>query len=443
MIERFQQYIKQQKLCNNDNHILLAISGGVDSVVMLDLFIRAKYRISIAHCNFQLRGNESERDEQFVKKLGEDQKVKVYTKQFDTKAYAHENKVSIQVAARELRYVWFEELIQKEGLNYVAVAQHADDQAETFFINLLRGSGLSGLRGMPVKRDNIIRPLLFAKRDDIESYAHERNLLFREDSSNKEDTYLRNKIRLKLIPELEKVGTKATDAVRESIQHLNDADILLKQLLNEKLLSVSRKENGIYRLSLDGIIELKPHKIWMYYLLRNFDFNRDITNNISEAITGKQSGKTFYSTTHKAVVDRNAIFIEQIKVHNTKEYEIDTDQEVITEPLYLTIKKSINKKTFKIKHDLNMGQLDLDKLSFPLKIRKWKKGDRFHPIGMKGSKLISDFFIDKKINLLEKQNIWLLVSGDDIVWIIGYRISEKYKITNETINMLSISLEKN
>lgn len=439
MIVEFQQYIEQHKLCNTNNGVLLAVSGGIDSIVMLDLFVRTNYKTAIAHCNFQLRGVESEDDEKFVRDLGEKMGLTVFSKKFETRNYAAKYKLSIQVAARELRYVWFEELSKKEGFDYIAVAHHSDDQVETFFINLLRGSGLVGLKGMPLKRDRIIRPLLFAKREYIETYARVRNLSFREDSSNKEDTYLRNKIRLNLITELEKIDKKAPDAIIRSTKHLSDADVLLQQLLDEKFKSVFRIEKGIYYMSMDTIKDMQPLEIWMYYLLRNFNFNRDITDNICEAIIEKQSGKTFYSITHIAIIDRNSILIESIKDPDTKVYCIKAEQETITKPISLKLQTSPNNEVFKMIKKPNVAYLDKEKLRFPLKLRKWKKGDRFQPIGMKGSKLLSDYFIDNKFNLIEKQNIWLLVSGEDIVWIIGHRISEKYKITKQTVSVLSVT----
>jgi tRNA(Ile)-lysidine synthase len=444
VIVEFQQYIDQQKLCISDNRILVAVSGGIDSVVMLDLFVKANYQISIAHCNFQLRDAESDNDEEFDKDLGKKNGLKVFCKKFDTRNYAEKGKLSIQVAARELRYAWFDELVEKEGFDYVAVAQHADDQLETFFINLLRGSGLAGLRGMPVKRDSIIRPLLFAKRKDIEQYAEKSNLTFREDSSNKEDTYLRNKIRLNLLTKLEKIDKRASDSTLESMHHLNEADILLQQLIDEKLKFVFREENGIFSILIDDLKLLEPDDIWMYYLLRNFNFNRDVTDNMVRAITEKQSGKVFYSASHKAIIDRDAIFIEVLKVRDNNEvYFVGNDLEIIEKPIALSFQTIHNHRSFKIKPDVKMAWMDKDKLSFPLEIRNWKKGDRFQPFGMKGSKLLSDYFIDEKMNQLEKQNIWLLISGKDIAWVIGHRISEKFKITKQTTRVLSITWNSN
>jgi tRNA(Ile)-lysidine synthase len=439
VVKEFKQYIEQQKLCNLDNRILVAVSGGIDSVVMLDLFVEASYQIAIAHCNFQLRGKESDGDEQFVKNLGEKYGIKVFAKSFETKDYANYQKLSIQEAARDLRYSWFEELLYENDFDYVAVGQHADDQVETFFINLLRGSGLAGLRGMPLKRGNIIRPLLFANRKQIIMHTEENDLNFREDSSNKEDTYLRNKIRLNLLPELEKLHTKAPVAIVESMNNLNEADVLLKQLMDEKYNSLFSEKEGFILVSKDDVVKLQPMDSWLFYLMKRFGFNRDTTNSMTDAIIRMQIGQSFVSETHEAIIDRKNLLIRPMTEIDLKEYFVQRRQDKITDPLILNFERIPNSETFKIKSDARVAQLDEGKLTYPLKIRRWQHGDRFTPFGMKGSKLLSDFFIDNKINLFEKQNIWLLISGNDIVWVIGHRISEKYKITRQTETVLAVT----
>lgn len=439
MVKEFKQYIEQQKLCNLDNRILVAVSGGIDSVVMLDLFVEASYQIAIAHCNFQLRGKESDGDEQFVKNLGEKYGIKVFAKSFETKDYANYQKLSIQEAARDLRYSWFEELLYENDFDYVAVGQHADDQVETFFINLLRGSGLAGLRGMPLKRGNIIRPLLFANRKQIIMHTEENDLNFREDSSNKEDTYLRNKIRLNLLPELEKLHTKAPVAIVESMNNLNEADVLLKQLMDEKYNSLFSEKEGFLLVSKDDVVKLQPMDSWLFYLMKRFGFNRDTTNSMTDAIIRTQIGQSFVSETYEAIIDRKNLLIRPMTEIDLKEYIVQRGQDKITDPLILNFERIPNSETFKIKSDARVAQLDEGKLTYPLKIRRWQHGDRFAPFGMKGSKLLSDFFIDNKINLFEKQNIWLLISGNNIVWVIGHRISEKYKITRQTETVLAVT----
>jgi len=318
------------------------------------------------------------------------------------------------------------------------LAQHADDQVETFFINLLRGAGLTGLRGMPIKRDRIIRPLLFAKKEELVAYVKKYGLLFREDSSNKVDTYLRNKIRHLLLPELAKIDTNVTGAILESMDHLNEADIILQLAINEKGNAVFREDDGYSRISKNDVEKLQPAEVWMYYLLRKFGFKRDTTNNITDAIFVAQSGKTYFSATHEAVIDREDILIRPIKKVSKETYIINEDQVGITEPLKLRFKYVTRNPSFRIRADEQFAQLDRDKLNFPLSIRKWQQGDRFTPMGMKGSKLLSDYFIDQKISRFGKNDVWLLLSGNDIVWVIGYRISDSFKISSATKNMLLI-----
>jgi tRNA(Ile)-lysidine synthase len=438
VIATFQQYIEQHKLCTKRHRLLLAVSGGVDSIVMLDLFKKSGYHFALVHCNFKLRAEESDGDEQFVRGLGKKYDVPVFTKRFDTKHYAQKNKLSIQMAARDLRYAWFEQLMDEEGFEYTATAQHADDQVETFFINLLRGSGLTGLRGMPYKRDRIIRPLLFAKREEIITYVNENGLLFREDSSNKEDTYLRNKIRLKLLPELTKIDENVTGAILASMDYLNEADIVLQHAINQKSNAIFKEDDGYVRVSKDDIAKLQPVEVWTYYLLREFGFNRDTTNNIADAIFETQSGKTYCSETHEAVIDRQEVLIRPIEKKTEEIYFIKDDHERITKPLSLKFENIPNSVAFKIRTDVRVAQLDKDKLNFPLVLRRWQQGDRFNPIGMKGSKLLSDYFIDQKISRFGKEVVWLLLSGNDIVWVIGHRISDSFKITPETKNILLI-----
>lgn len=438
MIVKFQQYIDQHQLCNNNDQILVAVSGGIDSIAMLHLFVKSNYKIAIAHCNFQLRARESDEDEKFVQNLGRHYGIDVFTKRFDTKSYAENQKISIQMAARELRYEWFEQLMEENGFNILAMAQHADDQVETFFINLLRGSGLTGLRGMPLKRDRIIRPLLFARREEIITYVKKNSLFYREDSSNNEDTYLRNKIRLQLLPDLLKIDRNVIDAILESIGHLNESDRLLQFEINERYKIIFKENDGYLRVSKNDIEKLQPREIWMYYLLRKFNFNRDTTNKITNAICGTQTGKIFFSVTHEAVIDRNDVLIRPLKKVTDETYFINDDQDSITEPLNLRFENVPNNQAFKINTDAQVAQVDKDKLNFPLILRKWQHGDRFRPIGLKGSKLLSDYFIDKKFSRFEKEEIWLLLSQNEIVWVIGYQIADAFKISEKTKNILCI-----
>jgi tRNA(Ile)-lysidine synthase len=439
VINRFQEYIEQHSLCAKNDRILLTVSGGVDSMVMLDLFVRTGYEVAVAHCNFHLRGDESDGDEQFVVNACAEYGVEVFVKHFDTKAYAKQNHVSVQVAARDLRYTWFEQLRQDKNFDFIAVAHHADDSVETFFINLLRGSGITGLKGISVRRENIIRPLLFAEREDIERYAHEHEIPYREDSSNKEDKYLRNKIRHQLLPRLKEMTDNYEQTVIASLNRLEEADGLLQQLLEEKFARLLIARGDMLVVQLEKLLELEPLDVWVYYLLRQYGFNRDTTDRITTAVKNKQTGSVFHAAAYNALVDRDYLLLKPVGEAETGVFLLEENTREIAEPIKMKIEASDLDDHFSLNRAEGVAQLDMDKLEFPLKIRKWQEGDRFVPLGMSGTKLVSDYFIDNKISRFDKERIWLLLSGNDIVWIIGHRISDKYKISSGTKRVLTIT----
>ncbi len=409
-------------------------------MVMLDLFVKAGYETAVAHCNFHLRGDESDGDERFVVEACAGYGVEVFVKHFDTKAYAQQNRCSIQVAARDLRYAWFEELRQEKNFDYIAVAHHADDRVETFFINLLRGSGITGLKGIPVKYGQVIRPLLFAEREDIEKYAYEHEVTYREDSSNREDKYLRNKIRQQILPRLKEMTDNYKQTVVASLNRLEEADTLLQQLLEEKFSGLVKHEENMFLIRLVDLMKPESPEVWIYYLLRRFDFNRDTTDKITTAVINGQTGSVFHSSSYKLLVDRDYLLIKQNDQAEKGIFLIAEDIRELKEPLHLTMQVAEMNDNLTIERTADVAHLDMDKLRFPLKIRRWQEGDRFVPLGMSGTKLVSDYFIDNKISRFEKENIWLLLSGDEIVWIIGQRISDDYKITPQTLRVLTVRI---
>jgi tRNA(Ile)-lysidine synthase len=425
-------------LCGKSGKILLAVRGGADSVVMAELFFRAGYKFGIVHCNFRLRAEESDADEKFVRELAlKKYKIPFFVKRFDTKKFAEQHKLSIQEAARELRYAYFEEIRKKEHFSSIATAHHADDSIETFFINLLRGSGISGLSGIPVKQKNIIRPLLFAFRNEIEAYAEKNNITFRTDSSNKDSKYLRNKIRNKLMPVMEQIYPQYRNAVNTSITNLRNTEAIYRSYL-EKISLLKTNKNGLLTISIKELKKLAPSSHYLFEFISAFGFNKyvceDICNSLDEV-----SGKIFLSPTHRLVKDRENLIIEK---RNTEEpgqvFFLNEDAKQISIPvkLKLTVKKSPCLTTFSA--DKNVALLDKDKLVFPLTIRKWQKGDYFYPLGMKGKKKLSDFFTDQKFSVIDKANTWLLCSEDKIAWVIGWRIDDHFKINARTQNILEV-----
>lgn len=435
MLEQFKNYIVTQKLFQKKDSVILTVSGGVDSIVMADLFYNAGFNFAIAHCNFQLREDESNADEFFVKKVSEKYKVPFFINRFNTTEYAANNKISIQMAARELRYNWFDKLLKEHNYNYIATAHHQNDQIETFFINLLRGTGIAGLHGILPKQGNIIRPLLFATRDLIEKYAKDNNIIFREDSSNSSLKYQRNYIRHNILPHFKNISPDFEKIMFENIDKIYQAEQVMNQYIEiKKNELIQTEKNGIF-ININKLKELYPLKIFMYHILNQYGFNNETIDNIIPILdTASGSGKQFFSSTHRLVKDREQLIITEVSQNNDNidELLVYEDTTKIETPIKLDIRITKENEILKINTDKNWAYLDFDKLKFPLILRKWKKGDFFIPFGMKGKKKVSDFFVDQKLSLIEKEQTWLLCSGEDIVWVVGYRIDDRYKLTNKS-----------
>jgi len=437
MIEGFLDFIEKNKLCGKSDHILLAVSGGVDSVVMAELFHRAAWNFSIIHCNFQLRGEASDSDEQFVRALAQKYNTPCFVKSFDTRKYATQHKLSIQQAARNLRYAYFEEIRKKEKINWIATAHHADDQIETFFINLFRGSGIKGLAGIPIKQQHIIRPLLFAFRAEIESFAGENRLEYRTDASNNENKYLRNKIRNLLMPQMETLSPSCRTTINTTISHLKNTEQIYRQhLTNIRLLK--KHKNGLITIDIPNLKKLQPSSHYLFEYISGFGFNSRVCDEICQSLD-EISGKIFFSPTHRLVKDRDTLIIEKTPDSAAcEEFVLEEDIKKIDTPVTLQfLKKNIAAfKTFTTTSDVAL--FDKDRLTYPLTIRKWKQGDYFYPFGMNRKKKLSDFFTNNKLSVIDKSNAWLLCSGGKIVWIIGQRTDNRFKINKQTQNVLQV-----
>jgi tRNA(Ile)-lysidine synthase len=425
MKNKVQQFISEKSLFIREEKLILGISGGADSVCLMHVFLELGYSFELAHCNFNLRGEESDADEYFVKDLAKEHQLKVHIKQFDTMVYAAENKISTQMAARDLRYAWFEKLRIKSNAKYLAIAHHANDDVETFFINLVRGSGLKGFLGIKEKNNAIVRPLLSVSRLEIEQYLKDRGLVFREDSSNASVKYLRNKIRHELIPLLAQMNPSIQQTVKDEMRILDGVAQIYASKVEEVRNDLTQEKNGIVQLEISALLALNPLHSYLYELLSAYGFYA--VEAISKALQG-QSGKQFFSSTHQLVVDRENIFISLLNKEN-EVFEITEKTISLVHPLVINFKVIADKT---IIYDNNIAQLDVDKLKFPLTLRKWKEGDKFMPLGMKKFKKLSDFFIDSKFSIIDKQEQWLLCSGVDIVWVLGCRIDERYKLESNT-----------
>jgi tRNA(Ile)-lysidine synthase len=441
MIDQFQAYINRYNLLTEGDKLILAISGGIDSMVLADLLLKAKVEFVAAHCNFHLRGEESDGDDWFVRKFAEKRGIQCFVKHFETEKYAAEQGISIEMAARDLRYAWFEQLRQQLGYDKIAVAHHADDQAETFFINLLRGAGLNGLKGMKSQNGVIIRPLLWASREQIRKYAVENQISWREDHTNAESVYLRNKIRNQLLPAFDELHPEARQGLYKSLEHLAAENELYRMLLKEKLAQIVERDGDVQKLPYSKLVKTEvPEPVegptssfqLLFEWLRQFGFNTDQCHFIYEAI-GTGIGNQYFSPTHCVVIGRDELQLSEIKEKTDDEIQIEIGEEETFSPVHLQFSKLERTAEFIIDKSSDVVQLDFDKLSFPLTLRHWRHGDRFCPLGMKGSKLLSDFFVDQKFTEYQKQNVWLLVSADgDILWAVGYRMDDRFKIGQDT-----------
>ena len=441
MVERLMKYMESNHLFAPNDTLLVGVSGGIDSVVLVDLLDRAGLAFAVAHCNFHLRGAESDRDEIFVKALAAKYEKPFFEKSFDTLEVASERGISIEMAARELRYQWFEETRKNHHFDWILVAHHTDDQIETIFLNLARGTGISGLTGMKVVQGRLVRPLLFASRNDIEKYATDRMLDFREDSTNALTEFQRNKIRHLLIPIMEELNPSFRAGILETMAHLRDTSLIFRQAIERAgELVMRRTETGDTEISLSELKLLNPLTAYLFEFLKSFHFNGEVVAEMARALDG-QPGKQFFSSTHRAVLDRETILVQKLMTSPSKRYYLEENCTAITHPIQLAISTQKRKARESLKTSCKTALLDKDKLQFPLILRKWQIGDYFRPLGMQGMKKLSDFFVDEKFSLPQKENCWLLTNGEEIVWIVGFRLDDRYKITAETENLLVVRVD--
>ena len=441
MHKEFEEFISKHKLFNNDDKILLAISGGVDSMFMLNLFLETGKNIAVAHCNFGLRGEESEKDEKFVKDFCENAKVNFYSKKFNTLTYLANHKVSIQMAARQLRYEWFNELCKQHHFKFVATAHHQNDVAETILINIVRGTGIMGLHGILPKKEQIIRPILFASKTQIIEYAKLNNFAFREDESNLKDDYLRNKIRHQIIPKLEELNPNIASNFFELSNRVRNEEFLL-QLQMEEL-----KKEYVFEKNGQIFIDLKITKHFLanhilYKIVNEYGFNEEDVYQII-ACSKDKVGSIFYAKSHTLLVDRTYFIIkESVSIKTNTLIKLKHDKETLHTPYYQISFESIN--SLPEKFEENVFYFNKDLINSNLSIKSWEKGDKFVPLGMKNKKLVSDYLIDKKINQFEKQKCLVvkLEESGEIIAVLPYQISNNYKLGNNTKNILKITITK-
>ncbi len=435
----FTDFISRNQLLTGTDNVLLAVSGGIDSMVLANLFLKTDNTIGIAHCNFQLRGTESDSDEKFVREFAKNSNTPFYAKSFDTEKYAEEKKVSIQMAARDLRYEWFEKIRVTEGFDYIALAHNKNDILETVLLNIARGTGLKGMTGIKKKSGYIIRPLLSATRNEIVQYADDNDLSYREDSSNVQIKYKRNMIRHQIIPEFEELNPDFIDSFSQTINQIEEAYEIFENMVKKKKELIVTEIGDKTLIDIYKLRNLSNKTTYLYEFLRPYHFPSQIIPDIVESLEGI-SGKQFLSSTHRLIKDRNHLIITPQKKDSTGKYYIDEETKKLTQPILLSLRKFSLKPNLKIPHSPDIAWVDASILEYPLILRKWKTGDYFYPLGMQDPKKLSDFFIDEKLSLIEKENSWILTSGDKIVWVLGMRIDDRFRIGEETNEILEIKI---
>ena len=439
MQQKVQNYIEKHELLTLKGHVIVGVSGGADSVALLHLLVSLGYDCMIAHCNFHLRMEESDRDEAFVLNLSKDLKIPYYSIDFDTIKYADTHHISIEMAARDLRYAWFYELLEKQSAQAIAVAHHADDSIETMLMNLIRGTGLRGLTGISARNEKVVRPLLCCTREEIENYIITHDLEHIEDSTNATPDYQRNKFRNVVLPLLEEINPSVRQTLYDSLERFEGNLAIYEQAIEKIKNAVVIKESETVKLNIDLLKQQADVPTVMYELLHSYGFGAATIKQITEQLDG-ESGKQFYSETHRLLKDRKYLIISKIESKTDDVYWIQETDTEIMKPIQLKLSKLEMNSDFQVSKEKNCVHIDATKLQFPLQLRRWHEGDTFFPFGMKNRKKVSDFFIDNKLNLLEKEQSWLLISGEDIVWIVGQRMDNRFRVTEKTIDVSELNV---
>lgn len=440
LLEEFEKYIAENELFTHDDKLLLTVSGGVDSMVMMSLTAAAGYRFGVAHCNFQLRGAESDEDEVLVENAARRYGAEFYNRRFDTVGEMERTGESMEMAARRLRYAWFRDLCEEHGYTAIVIAHHGNDSIETFFINLLRGTGLRGLTGISTQVGHIVRPMMFATRKDIHDYAVAHHIPYREDSSNSSTKYLRNKVRLGVVPMFKNIKPQFTTIMRRNIARLSQAQDFITAAIDIVKGEAMEHSGDMHTLWVDRIRPTLPRNYVIYEILNSeFGFKGDVVDALCRALDCDHSGRRFYARDWVAVTDRGRVVVTPIDDNDSCEIVVERStvrsyaggSVLYYEYCDIDFIDSLDQGD-------NVALLDADKLKFPLRVRRWRDGDWFIPFGMSGRKKLSDYLIDKKVSLAEKRRQFVLVSGDDIVWVVGRRLDDRYAITRKTENVLRV-----
>lgn len=426
-----EKFIVENELIPENLKVIVAFSGGPDSVALLNILNEIGYPCVAAHVNFHLRGAESDRDEKFAREMCSDLEIPFYKEDLYAAEYSKTNKISVEMAARELRYDWFERLRKELGAGCIAVAHHQDDSIETVFLNLLRGTGIHGVTGINAKNGYIVRPLLCCTRKDIIGYLADKDLSYVTDSTNLKKNYKRNKIRLDIMPMLESIQPSAKDSIYKTIGYLSGVEAIYNNAVKDSAKRVCKKDGDQLLISIPALKkEISPETV-LFEVLSGYGFSSVDIEKIWKNIDGI-SGRIFYSKNFRLVFDREVMILDRRFLPGKGEFLIDSRTDNISEPFKMSFSVNVFNSKADISKEKKSATFDYDKLSFPLVLRHPKKGDRFIPFGMKGKKLISDFCIDLKMTAMEKENLWVLLSGKDIIWVVGYRVDNRYSVGKST-----------
>lgn len=450
LIEKLQAFISEKKLFRDDEQILLAVSGGMDSVVMAELFHLCTFKFGVAHCNFQLREKESEADENFVEALASKYGVSFFSKRFDTKAYQKKHKMSTEEAARTLRYAWFEEIRTSFQYAYIATAHHLNDSIETVLLNFTKGTGIRGLQGIQAKNKKIIRPLLFATRKELHEYCEANTLEYRTDSTNYSDDFQRNKIRNRVIPVLKEINPSLENTFSKTAQHLAHTNIIFAEAITKKIKKLVQYRNDAVYIPIRALKKQSTASTILFEILRHYHFTVSQSLEIYENLFG--SGKQFYSSTHKVIIDRVFLIITGLKTETSPHIIIEKEHKTVhTKNFTLHFEYSNYKPGMQFNTSGAIAYFDAEKISFPLILRIWKKGDYMYPIGLykksstektkkPAKKKISDLLTDAKVDLHEKENTFVLLEGEKICWLPNHRQDERYRLSPSARKLLKIKM---
>ena len=444
LVTQFKNYISSNNLFSAKDKLLLAVSGGIDSVVLCELCKQAGYEFGIAHCNFQLRGEDSERDEKFVGDLAVKYGVDFHVIKFDTKDIAKDRRVSTQEAARELRYEWFEKIRAENGYQFILTAHHANDNIETVLMNFFRGTGIKGLKGIEPKHGHIVRPFLFARRKDLENFLKENNLTFVQDYTNQHDDYTRNYFRNQLIPLIEKSFPGANENMIANISRFREVEQLYQQAVAvHKKKLVEQKANEIH-LPVLKFKKTPSLRSVLYEIIKEYGFTAHQLPDIM-SLLDSESGKYVQSSSHRIIKNRQWLIIAPNETNKGDIIVIDEvgNWQFAIGNLQLETTLTANTSTiaqYQLQTANSIALLDADKIKFPLLLRKWKQGDYFYPLGMMKKKKLSRFFIDQKLSKIDKENAWVIEMDKKIIWVVGYRIDERFKITGNTKKVLKVTI---